>query len=920
MVTDDKKIVKVGSRLSKFIGTKAPREKKLQAASMQAEFTLRDTLIMLCYLGRDPDREIAEQARKNLIPAARNWHSRPDRPDLPEPVLHIITKVLERVGLGEGVGGDSEHERTVEGNIGLFGLGEIIQAVDHNNRTATIQLTNADEEVKIYTESGKVVGAVCGDIDGMKALHHAFGWSVADFSYFLAPPGPFENRLKVNTLNLVMDALEFAPDDDPFDSDLSHSWQVQGHLRVLNIFEIAEIFEMNSKQCICTLESDGQSGNLYFNHGRVVNAALGEMDGMEAACHLLAWPAARFVVKRGGEGVSEEIHVGMQNLIIEAMRLLDEGVTVTERIQNELQKINELFEGQDVYTLPVLDKVRLVFGDDEQAREALEVDSNILVRKAIKVKISKTVHKYLSKATEREKRLQASEGRVPLSTTEKLVLLSYLSHDEDQEIKDKAKHTLNSLDEPTYRKAFGADLHPSVIDFLVRETVRDESVIRVVCGAESLMEETALHILKTWPTEPIIQALIANTKALEKNPDVGARLAELVADKPDLKKSLDAFEQSLLDGNGTVKIEGPLSFCGLAGLVRAAKHGSRSGTVVVEGKAGTGHVYFNKGKVVGVIFGDLKGMPALQAIVAQTDLRFRYLLRTYFHTENVEPSKADELLESGAGHPVVDKDFKSGMRVITGHPEGMDIYEVLSSLEGTPVPVCLTVVCEEGSGEIVRDKSRILRVHVDGKPEPFKAMAAILSWEGTKFVIRHELGTIASNTDKTLADFFTEAVKELPEEMRRIPRPGELPEWELSEAEYQSLYNQILNMGVAEKIKLALMGNKEARDILVRDPNKLVSVAVVKSPKIQESEIESIAKSKSVGEDVLREIFRHKAWMKSYKVKLNMVSNSKTPLPLAMKLLTQIRDYDLKKLSKSKEISSVVANQAKRMMEAKGLK
>jgi hypothetical protein len=127
-------------------------------------------------------------------------------------------------------------------------------------------------------------------------------------------------------------------------------------------------------------------------------------------------------------------------------------------------------------------------------------------------------------------------------------------------------------------------------------------------------------------------------------------------------------------------------------------------------------------------------------------------------------------------------------------------------------------------------------------------------------------------------------------------------------------------MGVAEKIKLALMGNKEAREILVRDPNKLVSVAVVKSPKIQESEIESIAKSRSVGEDVLREISRNKSWMKSYKVKLNLVSNAKTPLPMAMKLLTQVRDYDLKKLAKSKEISSVVANQAKRMVDAKGLK
>ncbi len=81
--------------------TKATREKKLQAAAMQAEFTLHDTLIILSYLSRDTDPEISSQARKNLIPAARNWFNRPDRPELPEPIRDIVLKVIEKVGLGE---------------------------------------------------------------------------------------------------------------------------------------------------------------------------------------------------------------------------------------------------------------------------------------------------------------------------------------------------------------------------------------------------------------------------------------------------------------------------------------------------------------------------------------------------------------------------------------------------------------------------------------------------------------------------------------------------------------------------------------------------------------------------------------------------------------------------------------------------
>ena len=172
------------------------------------------------------------------------------------------------------------------------------------------------------------------------------------------------NRININTLNLVMAALDHTPDVDPFEDEASNAWTVDGDLKVMNIFEISEIFEMNSKQAVCRLKRDGEEGDLYFKQGRIINASLGSRGGMDAAYQILAWPSAHFRISRGGEDVPEVIHAGMQNLIIEAMRLLDEGVTVTERIASELALINELFEGQDVVTLPILEKVRLVFGED----------------------------------------------------------------------------------------------------------------------------------------------------------------------------------------------------------------------------------------------------------------------------------------------------------------------------------------------------------------------------------------------------------------------------------------------------------------------------------------------------------------------------------------------------------------------------
>jgi hypothetical protein len=259
---DDKKVVTIGSRVASYIGAKATREKKMQAAAMQVEFTLRDTLIILCYLAKDSDPEISAQARKNLIPAARGWFTRPDRPDLPQPIHQIVTQVIDRVGLAEKDKASEDGQEAIIGNIGLLGLGEIIQTIDHNHRTVRITLSHEGETATVYTEKGRVIGAIVDELDGLDALYKAFAWIEADFSYQHADPGPFQNRINVNTLNLVMDALERTSDQDPFDTEASLSWKVNGHLKIMNIFEIAEIFEMNAKQAVCRLKQDGEEGRL----------------------------------------------------------------------------------------------------------------------------------------------------------------------------------------------------------------------------------------------------------------------------------------------------------------------------------------------------------------------------------------------------------------------------------------------------------------------------------------------------------------------------------------------------------------------------------------------------------------------------------------------------------------------------------
>jgi len=137
------------------------------------------------------------------------------------------------------------------------------------------------------------------------------------------------------------------------------------------------------------------------------------------------------------------------------------------------------------------------------------------------------------------------------------------------------------------------------------------------------------------------------------------------------------------------------------------------------------------------------------------------------------------------------------------------------------------------------------------------------------------------------------------------------------EEEELSLSKKIQNMTVAEKIKLALLGNLSARSLLVRDANKLVCSAVLKSPRITEAEIEALSQNKSISEEVIRSIAHGKEWTRNYNIKVNLVNNVKTPVGEALKFLNHLHDKDLAQLSKSKSVSQPVVVAARKLLETR---
>lgn len=188
-------------------------------------------------------------------------------------------------------------------------------------------------------------------------------------------------------------------------------------------------------------------------------------------------------------------------------------------------------------------------------------------------------------------------------------------------------------------------------------------------------------------------------------------------------------------------------------------------------------------------------------------------------------------------------------------------------------------------------------------------------------------------------EFFVKAEKEVKEEEKVPPAPDpelltdeelnpeilpseflEILETEEKTAvpkEKYTTWYRISKMNVSQKIKLAILGDRNERNILIRDPNKIVALSVLENPRITESEIESIAKMRNVCDEVLKRIGTTREWVKNYQIACALVKNPKTPVSVSLPLLGKLLPKDLKSISISKDLPEVIKRTAKRLLDEK---
>jgi hypothetical protein len=132
-----------------------------------------------------------------------------------------------------------------------------------------------------------------------------------------------------------------------------------------------------------------------------------------------------------------------------------------------------------------------------------------------------------------------------------------------------------------------------------------------------------------------------------------------------------------------------------------------------------------------------------------------------------------------------------------------------------------------------------------------------------------------------------------------------------------STMQKIAKLDIKGRIALAMRGNKEERSILIRDSTKIISLAVLDSPKVSEAEVEGFANQRNVLDAVLRTIPMKRRFQKKYNILRNLVFNPRTPIDASLGLMKGLMAKDLKALTENKDVPEAVRKLAHRMFAQK---
>ncbi|MDR3556129.1 MAG: DUF4388 domain-containing protein [Syntrophobacteraceae bacterium] len=360
------------------------------------------------------------------------------------------------------------------------------------------------------------------------------------------------------------------------------------------------------------------------------------------------------------------------------------------------------------------------------------------------------------------------------------------------------------------------------------------------------------------------------------------------------------------------RFNGSIEYIRLIDLIQVSCLAKLSHVIRVDSIDKIGRFYLDAGKVIHAESGAVTGEEG-----------FFDLLRWdagHFETERL-PEEVTNSINRTWEYLLIQA-LRAPRKTVEGQKAGAEAQGLSHGFRGQINDISLTdliqLICLDSIDRIIKVRTRDLvgNIHVRGGQICHAATEDLVGQEAFFKLLNTPNGTFVTLPTSEESDTTINVPWEhLLIEATRIADEssgGKIDEKEAA-SRAQTLLQKIQKKNVSEKIRLAMLADKETRGILIRDSNRMIQLAVVSNPKLSDSEVAAMACSRQVDEEVLRRIAIDKEWLKIYTIRHALVANPKTPVNIARKLIPTLNRQDLRNIARSKSISSLVAMEAKRL-------
>ena len=99
---------------------------------------------------------------------------------------------------------------------------------------------------------------------------------------------------------------------------------LEGNLEDFELTDVFQLIQLGQKNGSLRIKGLEDVGIVYFKDGAVVHAKTNYLQGKSAIAHILSWRKGRFVFTPGEESLERTVDLPIQQVILEAARLIDE--------------------------------------------------------------------------------------------------------------------------------------------------------------------------------------------------------------------------------------------------------------------------------------------------------------------------------------------------------------------------------------------------------------------------------------------------------------------------------------------------------------------------------------------------------------------------------------------------------------------